>query len=236
MKLKCLNCRFFDPNRMIFGHKKGYCRLLGKPLENAQAMRNLSKLCDVDNVHKRDYHKRLNKLVRKALVSSNKKIKNILVLGCHPDNDVENLLEKRLSKKTNMSFIIIEPDARFGKFYAKIPRTKIIREVWEKLTINKAFDCILCLDCIEHSKEPYKILNKITKLSNFILLSCPNGLYFFQDPHRHQDHGHGPHISHFTRSELKDFFKSKGFRVKMTGIDKSWLGPFSFGIFLITSR
>jgi len=224
-KKKCWGCRFFNG--------KNFCRLLGQPLENINDMNSLSKKCDVKNVHERDYHKRLNKIV-KSFARGNK----MLVLGCHPDSEIDSLIKLR-KKSTNslpINFTVIEPDKRFAKFFRERPHTKVIQTAWEDFKINDFFDCILCLDCIEHSKKPYKILNKIVNLSNYIILSCPNGLYYFQDPHKYQDHGHGPHISHFSRSELKEFFKLKGFKVKVRGIRNSWLGPFSFGIFLVAER
>ena len=222
-KEKCWGCRFFNG--------KEYCRLLGKPLKNDCDMKQLSAKCDVENVHRRDYHNRLNNLTE-PFVKGNK----ILVLGCHPDSEIDWLIRLRKKPKSNLKFTVIEPDSRFANFLKTIPATKVIRTKWETFKLNDWFDCILCLDCIEHSKQPYKILDRIVKLSNYIILSCPNGLYHFQDPHKHQDHGHGPHISSFTFGDLKDYFKSKGFKVKTMGINHSWLGPFSFGIFLIAER
>ena len=99
------------------------------------------------------------------------------------------------------------------------------------------YDQIWCLDCIEHSKQPYKILERITKLSDSIILSCPNGLYFFQDPHRKMNHGHGSHVSSFTFWSLTDYFKKKGYRIKtIKGLTNPWMGPFAFGILLVAER
>lgn len=173
--------------------------------------------------YKIKYYENLNKLLRDN-VEGNK----ILILGCHADNDAGQLLNKDV--------LIIEPVETFFNEYKKdfeqFKNIRFVKMNWENITLKQTFDCVICCDCIEHSKEPYKILNKLPELSNRIILSCPNGFWWFQDGHRYEDHGHGAHIAHFTRGELKRFFKEKGFKVKITGIKQPWLGYFSLGIFL----
>ena len=172
-----------------------------------------------------NYYKSLNELLRKSV-----KCNKIFIMGCHVDNDVKQFLDKDV--------LIIDPIESFFKEYKEkfkaFNNIKIEKIPWENININENFDCVLCCDCIEHSKEPYKILNKLTELSNHIILTCPNGFWWFRDSHRYEDHGHGAHISHFSRKELKFFFNKKGFKVKLRGIlYYPWLrGILTVGIFL----
>ncbi|MFH1473792.1 MAG: methyltransferase domain-containing protein [Candidatus Aenigmatarchaeota archaeon] len=176
-------------------------------------------------IYSTDYYKSLNKLLKEN-VKGNK----IFIMGTHADNDVKQFLDKDV--------LIIDPFNSFFKEYKeefeKFKNIKIKKMLWEDINVNKIFDCVICCDCIEHSKKPYKILNKITKLSNRIILSCPNGFWWFRDAHRYEDHGHGAHISHFTIGELKKFFKQRGYKVEIRGLlHYPWLrGIFSLGIFL----
>lgn len=177
--------------------------------------------------YKIDYYKKLNALL-KANVEGNR----ILVMGCHADNDAGQIMDKDI--------VIIEPFEPFftniGEDFKDLKNVGVVKMPWENITLKERFDCVVCCDCIEHSKEPYKILNRLVELSDRVIVTCPNGLFWFHDSQRYEDHGHGSHVSHFTRTELRRFFRQKGFKVKITGIVQPWLGYFSFGIFLKAVR
>lgn len=181
----------------------------------------------VDNIYASNYYKSMNKLLVKNISGE-----KILVMGCHADNDAEQF--------SNKNILLIEPvDSFVEKYKEKFKEFKNIRVKkmeWENININENFDCVTCCDCIEHSKEPFKILEKIVTMSNKVIITCPNGFWNFQDKHRFEDHGHGAHINKFQRRELKKFFESKGFNTTIKGIRYSWLGRFSFGIFLIAEK
>lgn len=223
MREECWKCRFFDED-------KQFCQFIQHTLENGYAMEYHSKRCRVEMLYDKPaakkYNDNLKKLVKKRIKGS-----NILVLGCHPD------LEIPACQKKGRIFTIIEPNPRFSRYYARILKNiTLIDSNWEDFHIAGKFDTILCLDCIEHSERPFTILDKITEMSDHILLSCPNGIYNFQDAHRYFSHGHGAHVYSFTRDQLYDYFIKRGFKTNITGVKYPWLGSFAFGIFLEATR
>ena len=174
-----------------------------------------------------NYYNALEELLKASV-----KGKNILVMGTHPDRDI-----KALYFRINGNMTIIEPVLSFVKEFRKNTKAKVIHADWESFNIEK-FDTVVCLDCIEHSKRPYSILDRIAEASDRIILSCPNGFWNFMDGNKNVDHGHGPHVSHFSVKELKDFFKVNGFDVKIQGIlhPRLMRGFLSMGIFLVATK
>jgi len=173
-------------------------------------------------------------LYRLLLRNVDGKQKKILVMGTHAGRDTETLL----SVYPRLEATILEPILSFivdyeAQFKGR-SNVQIAMGKWEEMSsFEEKFDLAVCLDGIEHSKRPYRIVDNLTKYSDEIIISCPNGFWFFKDGHRYVDHGHGPHISQIKRSEIRKFLKDRGYEINiLAGVRKRWLGPFSFGTFV----
>lgn len=55
----------------------------------------------------------------------------------------------------------------------------VIKGDIERIKINKKYDIVLCLETLEHLKDPVAVMNKIKSIANkYIVISVPNEPYY----------------------------------------------------------
>ena len=212
---KCWKCGFFSETSKIYSFPE--CRLLGHPLQNGYAMRYHSERCGRDKRYNTHYYDNLGQLIRNYC-----KGEKILILGTHVDFDIRHVSGEDVT--------IIEPEKQFAQWYKKKLKAKVVVQDWEIGSKGK-YDTVLCLDCIEHSRNAKMILDNITEVTDRILLCVPNGIF---KTGTKDDHGHGPHVSFHTESSLRKYFERRGFEMWCTGIKNFWF--IKIGLFIVAKR
>lgn len=91
----------------------------------------------------------------------------------------------------------------------------------EKEALPKGnFDCIACIDVIEHVIDPVKLLNNIRGKSKYIVITTPNACWLMDrlkilggNVSRHNAYQMGQHLWYWSYSQFKKFLEKNGFRI-----------------------
>ena len=193
-------------------------RMIEKMHQHFLYLRNPLRISSIEQKYDSYYYTKINRLVKEYAGGT------VLAMGTHVGNDVKGLKD----------VTIVEPVKSFADEYKNITKATVINQGWENITLDRKFDTVLCLDCLEHSKEPEKIIKGLTKVSDFILISVPNPVFKMFDKNRKIDHGHGVHVSFLTADYIKSVFAKLEFSTVSIPIYK--IGFIGVGVFVIARR
>ncbi len=161
------------------------------------------------------------------------KIKHVLDVGCGSGQTGSKI--KELFSEAEVIGIELNPEA--GKV-AQTQIDKIIIGNLEELEFDfpdEYFDCIICADILEHLKDPWSTLNKVSrclKSDGVLIVSLPNLrhivpiLKIIFDRFKYEKSGilDNTHLRFFTYYTMMDMFNSCNLRVidHKTNKSRSW--------------
>jgi len=145
------------------------------------------------------------------------KVKNILDAGCAEGFTLERIKENNICK--NLEGVdFSKKSIELGK---KIhPKLNLKQgDVYNLKYGSNSFDLVLCMEVLEHLKNPVKALSEIIRVSSkYILLSVPNEPFFrignFLRGKNLKRFGNDiEHINHWTSSGFEKFLEDNGLHI-----------------------
>jgi 2-polyprenyl-3-methyl-5-hydroxy-6-metoxy-1,4-benzoquinol methylase len=135
-------------------------------------------------------------------------VSNILDIGCgegYPDNFF-------LNKNSNLKITGIDSNSSFLK-KAKIKNPKVnylIGNIYDLSFIKNKTDLVLCMEVLEHLKDPQKALSEIKKKSQKTIISVPYEPWFsimslFSGNYLRNFGRHPDHINSWNKKRFKQF-------------------------------
>jgi len=133
----------------------------------------------------------------KELINEINETDKVLDIGCGKDSPLQYI-----KCKEKIGYDFYEPYIKQSQ-NKRIHNRYVIGDL-EKFNLNEFFDCIIALEVIEHigKQEGIKLLNKIEKITNKIIITVPSGCLNLK-PQK----GDNPKEKHISEWENKDFVK-----------------------------
>lgn len=145
-----------------------------------------------------------------SLISSNKKFKNVLEIGCE-----SGLVLNKLADKLNVpnKFGIDITEFITCMFRDDVPDGMFLIGLVESLPFkNKALDLVIFSDILEHVENPSKVLKQVKEETDFVVLKIPleKSLYHLIKKEKKIPRGH---IHFWNENEVLGLLKKAGLAI-----------------------
>lgn len=175
-------------------------------------------------------------------------IGRVLDVGCNIGT-----LGESIKRRNGAEVVGIELDEEVAKI-AKLKLDKVIIGDIEEIELKnyypfKYFDCIVFADVLEHLKDPWKVLNKLTKFlseDGIVIASIPNIRHWdtifnlvFKGywPYRERGIHDKTHLRFFTLKNIRELFRSSN--LEIIRLERKYRiieGPHKLGIINVLSK
>jgi ubiquinone/menaquinone biosynthesis C-methylase UbiE len=164
--------------------------------------------------------------LKKVLVEIKKqKPANLLDIGCGEGQADKFFLEYHPNLKiTGVDF----DEQALKEARINCPAMKIKKaDIYHLPFVNKSFDLILCLEVLEHLKNPQKAIKEIKRVGRYFILSVPHEPFFsimsFLSGRYLKNFGRHPeHLNFWSKKSFTEFMKKEFSKAKIK-ISFPWL-------------
>lgn len=106
----------------------------------------------------------------------------------------------------------------------EFPHTKVVSDIWTKLSNSPKHDCVVLTEILEHLEDPDRILRLARSRGDWLVASSPIG-----DP---EDGRNGEHLWAWDQSGYQEMLFDAGWDARLSCVQRFWGTPWNTQIWL----